>query len=155
MVFPDPTGQSEVAEKESILVVKECYCPNGHLLNSSRAVFNDFSGIILKVKNKDGKIGKIALSPICGDKSRVAIDIDIEKNEVLEVFCPECDVKLPIYSPCSCGGELTTLFSDQSKDYTNCIGICNRVGCRNAEIKVNNELFTCSDAQSRKEGRWR
>lgn len=154
MVFPNPKKMN-IEEKEEVIVVQECFCPNGHKLITTRAVFNEFPGIMLKVKNRVGKEGYIALSPICGDKARISLDIDLENNEKLDLFCPECGVKLPVYSPCSCGGELVTLFSDNNNDYANCIGICNRVGCKNAKITVKNELLKCSDVQMRKEGRWR
>ncbi len=42
---------------------------------------------------------------------------------------------LPVYAPCPCGARLITLFQSPRADYSNCIGICNRVGCVNAEVK--------------------
>ncbi|KPK83859.1 MAG: hypothetical protein AMS27_11690 [Bacteroides sp. SM23_62_1] len=125
---------------EDEMIVKECYCPNGHNLVSPKVEIKGQNGILMKVK-KNRKIGFIALSPICGDKSKVTLDIDLEEGEILELLCPACNVPLPVYAPCECGGDMITLFADKQGNYCNCIGVCNRVGCTHAEIKRGSELF--------------
>ncbi|MFH1194964.1 MAG: hypothetical protein V1720_04590 [bacterium] len=142
MIFPSPI-RKEIKESEKVLVINECYCPNGHNLVNSRVSFNGFHGIMLKVKCKD-KSGFIALSPIYGDKSKISLDIDLIKDELLEIKCPICDEQLPVYSQCTCGADLITLFSTNNKDYGNCIGVCSRVDCFNAEIKTQGELLANS-----------
>ena len=139
MVFPNPI-KKEIKESKNVLVVKECFCPNGHSLINSRASFSGFSGVMLKVKSKKLK-GHVALSPIYGDKRKISLDIDLQTGELLELSCPTCNSQLPVYSKCSCGGDLVALFLSDKVDYSSCIGICNRVNCFNAEIKSNSELM--------------
>ena len=130
--------ESDIAD--DVVVVKKCFCPNGHNLVSQRVDFKGYSGIMLKIK-----IGKrtsfLALSPLCGDKSKLTLDIDLIEGEILELLCPICVVPLPVYAPCDCGGDMITLFADDKGNYCNCIGVCNSVGCSHAEIKNPDELF--------------
>lgn len=122
------------------MIIKECYCPNGHDLVSPKVDFKGENSILIKVK-KGRKTGFIALSPICGDKSKVTLDVELEEGEILELLCPVCNIPLPVYAPCECGGDMITLFADKQGNYCNCIGVCNRVGCTHAEIKRGTELF--------------
>ncbi|MCK4662122.1 MAG: hypothetical protein KAT68_04610 [Bacteroidales bacterium] len=145
MIFPSPKKEDE-EKKQDVLLIEECFCPNGHNLISKRVVFNDFNGVLIKIKNNK-KEGLIALSPIYGDKSKISIDIDLENGEIYDFYCNECGVKLPVYSQCTCGGDIIAFYSDKSADFTNCIGICNRVGCKHAEIKLDNELLELSGIQ--------
>lgn len=139
MVFPNPVQKSEILKKENILVVKECFCHNGHDLISPRAVFNGLNGIMLKVK-KGRQSGLVALNPVYGYKSRISIDVNMKKGEIWQLFCPVCNEQLSVFSHCSCNGDLVALFLDQKADFYNCILICNRIDCFNAEIKYNNEV---------------
>jgi hypothetical protein len=141
--IPNIGGKKKAKPKlsvEDLIVVEECYCPNGHLLISPDVDFNGHPGILIKVKRGTDS-GFIALSPICGDKSKHSIDIELEDGEVLDLLCPECNVPLPVYAPCDCGGDMITLFADKQGNFCNCIGICNRVGCSHSEIKKGTELF--------------
>ena len=140
MKFPEP--RKSIKENDQIEIIEECFCQNGHNLKSSRIKFNTLNGIYLKVKN-DKKEGFIGLSPVCGSKTRVSIDIDLEKDERYNFYCPECDVKLPVFSPCpSCSGNLITIFRNNNADYNYCIGVCNTVDCAHAEIKTGDEMRT-------------
>lgn len=143
MVFPNPMTRESICKSKKIVVVKACYCQNGHSLVSERAVFNGFQGIVFKVKNKRRE-GLVALSPVYGYKSRVSLDADLEEGEIWEVRCPVCDVELPVFSECSCGGSLLTLFADQKADFNHCIVICNRIGCFNAGINQGSEMLALS-----------
>lgn len=122
------------------MVITQCYCPNGHNLISPKVNVRGYNGILLKVKRGKDE-GFIALSPICGDKSKYTIDIELSEGEIIELLCPECNVPLPVYAPCDCGGDMITLFCDKHGNFCNCIGICNRVGCTHAEIKKGSDLF--------------
>lgn len=51
MIFPNPI-KKEIKESKNVLVIKECFCPNGHGLLNSRVSFSGFPGIMLKVKLK-------------------------------------------------------------------------------------------------------
>ena len=103
MIIPTPQAR-EIPAKTKALVVKKLFCPNGHNLINNRASFDGHAGIILKVKHEANE-GIIALSPVYGEKNRVSFGIDLNKDDLLEINCPECNVALPVHSPCACGGE--------------------------------------------------
>jgi hypothetical protein len=138
--FPLGGKKKKGKQDEDAVVVTECYCPNGHDMISPKVHFQGHPGILLKVK-KGKEFGAVALSPVCGDKSKFTIDIDLAEGEIMDLLCPICNVPLPVYAPCDCGGDMITLFADKQGNYCNCIGICNRVGCSHAEIKKGAELF--------------
>jgi len=121
-------------------VVAECYCPNGHSLLYTRASFNGHPGILLKVTGDKGT-GHLVLSPIYGDKSRIALDVDIVEGEILIVHCPFCGAVFQRLAPCPCGADLIALNGTAVPDPDNCIGICNRVGCPHAEVRTKGDLI--------------
>lgn len=139
MLFPGPGNVREAAKMTNLLVIKECYCLNGHNLVSDQAVFDGFSGIVLKVRNA-GQEGLVALNPVYGLKHRFSMNIKLVKGDLLEVLCPECGTAMPVYSGCSCGGDLVALFLDRKPDFMNSILVCNRVDCHNAQIRLHNEI---------------
>jgi hypothetical protein len=145
MIFPNPEKIIKTAKQADLLVIKECYCPNGHDLVSSQAVFDGFKGIVIKVR-KSGLEGYVALNPVYGLKHRISLNIDLNRNDLLEVLCPHCGTALPVYSACTCGGDLVTLFLDKKPDFTNSILICNRVDCHNAQIRLHNEVVNYDDS---------
>ncbi|HNR38692.1 MAG TPA: hypothetical protein PKN61_06625 [Acidobacteriota bacterium] len=142
LFYPNLLDQG-VARSPRLLVVTRCFCPNGHDLVSRRASFNNHPGILLRVRGRKGE-GQVALSPVYGEKCRVALDVELEDGDILELLCPVCGTALPAYAPCPCGARLITLFLSPRADYSNCIGICNRVGCVNAEVKREGELIVLS-----------
>ena len=138
-----PEPKPVLQEEENLRVIKECFCQNGHNLISKKVKFNDHNGIYLKIKNKN-KEGYVGISPLCGCKMRLSVGVDLEDGEHFDFFCPECDIQLPLYSPCpDCDGEMITIFRDDSADYKYCIGICNTVGCPHAEVRTGDEIRTC------------
>lgn len=145
MIVPCQT-RKEIKDCNRVLVVKSCFCSQGHNLISSRALFNGHPGIMVKIKN-DEKAAFAVLSPIYGDKTRISMGADLEEGDAYHFYCPECDSQLPTHSICSCGGSYVALFNDPSADFSDCIGICNRVGCTHSVILNGNELFThaCMD----------
>jgi hypothetical protein len=148
MVFPCPNIDEE--DEQSILVAEQCFCTEGHNLVDSKVKFKDFDGILLKVKSKDSsQTGLIALSPICGDKSRITLDIELEEGEMYDIYCPECDDKLPVYSDCTCGGSLVTLFNSPAKDYNDSFCVCNRVGCYKSVVNEVEDSFSTTKLQTR------
>ncbi len=147
MVFPCP-NQTETDEEMSIIVVQECFCQNEHNLVSKKANFSGFDGVFLKVKTKNNE-GFIAISPICGDKSRISLDIELVEGEQIKLFCPECDVELPVYSKCECGGDLITLFSSKEIEYSDCISICNVIGCQSSVIRKGGKHYSATKLQPR------
>jgi len=142
MVIPNPLSE-KVPTQKKVIVATEAYCPAGHDLVSGRAVFGAYHGIVLGVR-QDQDRGTVALSPIYGEKTRVSIDIDLQDGCLLELRCPECDVLLPTYAPCSCGGNLTALFLAPGGDFADCIGVCNRVNCVHAQITQSGDLLSLS-----------
>ena len=147
MVFPYHITDED---DESILIAESCYCPEGHNLVTSKANFSGFNGILLKVKNEDKTdSGLIALSPICGDQSRITLDIELKEDELYSLYCPECDTKLPVYSDCTCSGSLIALFLTPEKDFTDCICVCNRFGCHKSFVKKVEESFSARKTETR------
>lgn len=146
LIIPNPVSATSICKSKKLLLVKECYCQNGHDLICSKAIFNGFHGIVIKVKKGDHE-GLVALSPVYGYKSRVSLNVDLEDEEIWEIRCPACDVVLPVYNRCECGASMIALFTDKEANFSNCIGICNRIGCYNAGIQHSNELLTQSMIQ--------
>ena len=140
MIFPTPMSR-ELRESKNVLVAKLCFCPNAHKLISNRVHFNKFPGVLLKVTQGDSE-GLLALSPVFGDKSRITIDIELTSDDLISMRCPECDAALPVYSACSCGGDLLALFTSEPGNFSDCIGVCNRVDCYNAEFTTQDELLS-------------
>ncbi|NVO18177.1 MAG: hypothetical protein HXX13_00660 [Bacteroidetes bacterium] len=134
------TSENLIPPDSDVIVIRDCYCPNGHDLVTNRAKFGDHDGIVIGVRGAE-KIGYIALSPLYGDKSRICIDYDLKEGELLSLICPQCQVQLPTYAVCECGGVLVVMFTKPEVDYKNLVGICNRVGCKHAEIKNEGQLM--------------
>jgi hypothetical protein len=145
MIFPTPLP-ADYRESKHVLVVQECYCQQGHNLINERAQFNQFNGIFLRVR-KDNEDGLVALSPVYGDKARISLGVRLEKGDIFTLLCPECSVTLPVFGQCGCGADLIALFLTADADFGNCIGLCSRVGCFNAQIQSGNELLTLSSIE--------
>jgi len=140
MIFPLP--EMLVAPRRThILLVRECFCERGHKLVNDEAMFNGHPGIVLRV-SCDGKRGIVALSPVYGDRCRISFGIQAVPGVITSLYCPQCDVELPVYDQCACGADLYTLFLTEKADFSDCIGICSRVDCFNSVILSGNELLT-------------
>lgn len=146
LIIPNPESPDSIHRQKKILLVKECYCQNGHNLVSRQAIFDSFEGIVIKIRHGDEE-GLIALSPVYGNKSRISLNVNPIDEQIWVIYCPHCNVKLPTYSECACGGKMIALFTDKEANFSNCIGICNRIGCYNAHIQHSNELLTMSMIQ--------
>jgi len=142
MIIPNPIRE-DISSAGKLFAAKKLFCPEGHNLISSRAAFNNRPGILVKVK-KGRKTGFIALSPIYGEKVRVALDIDLESGETLKLLCPECSTEIPAYAQCTCGGSLLAFFLTDDADFSNCIGICSRVDCEHANLIMSGRLISIS-----------
>ncbi len=124
------------------VILKECYCPNGHSLLDDNIHINENHAMKLKVVSKSGDKGFVALSPVYGDYSRVSIDIKLNKGDILDIYCPECDEKLPAYVDCTlCDSHMITVFTTSELSYSDCICICKQVGCHNSSIKSNRGIL--------------
>ncbi len=147
MLFPNPIKKEDICKEENLLIVKKCYCHNGHNLISDQAIFNGFNGILLKIRRK-GVSGLVALSPVYGYKSRVSLSLQLKQNEIWEICCPDCDEALPVFAACECGGSEIALFLDKHADFAHCILLCDRIDCYNAVIKYNNEIVHYSGVEA-------
>lgn len=143
MIIPEPIESDNVKDGK-VIVITVAFCQKGHLLFDKRAMFNNHPGIVLNVEQNNKK-GKIALSPIVGDKSRICLDIELEEGKTVKLSCPECGVELPVHSPCdACDEDLIALFLTPSADFNHCIAVCNKVGCPKANIISSGELVAIS-----------
>jgi hypothetical protein len=139
ILIPNPVRK--VTGTVKVLMIRELFCPVGHSLISERAIFNGYPGILLGVEFNESK-GLVALSPICGDKTRVSLDIDLPADCIVNLFCPTCGIDLPRYATCGCEADLTALFLTRHASFADCIGVCNRIGCINARFVTNGELIS-------------
>lgn len=151
LVIPQPE-KKVITNNKKLLVVKECFCQNGHNLISNHVRFKGFDGIFLKIASR-GKEGFLGISPIFGDECHMSIGLDLVSGEIPEYMCPVCDVKLPVYSMCSCGAGIMTLFANEKANFSDCIGICSRYDCFNSSVISNGELLAptminCSEKKS-------
>ena len=149
LIWPtsDEIKRGKNKNNSDTFIIENCYCPNGHNLISKRVQFNMFPGILLKVGN-GSESGFVGLSPVIGDKSKITIDTDIKEGQITELLCPECDIKLPVYSSCICGAELISLFLNTAARFSDCIGICNRSGCKFSEVLSGDYLIHNSRSKS-------
>ena len=138
-----PIPQKVVKPQKMPYIIKECFCPEGHNLINSRFTFDGHPGILLKAHH-GRNTGLIALSPVCGQKNRIDSGITLAVNDLLALSCPVCRVPLPVYSMCECDAHIVVLYLDLMRSFNNCIGVCNRVGCKHAIIIQQNELLICS-----------
>ncbi|MCK5056314.1 MAG: hypothetical protein KAT34_06640 [Candidatus Aminicenantes bacterium] len=151
LIIPSPEKKI-VSNNKKMMVVKECFCQNGHNLISNHVRFKGFDGIFLKIAGR-GKEGFLGISPIFGDECHISMGLDVVSGEIPQYMCPVCDVNLPVYSICSCGAGIITLFANAKANFSNCIGICSRYDCFNSSVISNGELLSptminCSEKKS-------
>ena len=120
-------------------VITECYCANGHSILTDRAKFQGHLGLTLKLRNKQSE-GLLILSPVLGDRDRLFIDFEKSVGEVVDICCPTCSEPFPIYNSCPCGAHLVALFTSPRKHFSQCIGICQRLGCLHSELLSERDL---------------
>lgn len=121
-------------EATDVAIIDEAYCPNGHSLISDEVMFCDFKAIHIKIRNKK-YLTDLFISPLVGDKSKLRLDKRLDKNIISEFLCPECKSRLPVVSPCSCGGELMAMYLDSSLKLSKSVTVCNRFGCPHSEVE--------------------
>jgi hypothetical protein len=140
LIIPSPEKRIESNGKKP-MVVKECFCQNGHNLISKHVSFRGFKGIFLKIASR-GNEGFLGISPVFGDESHMAVGIDLVRGEIPQYMCPVCDVTLPFFSLCKCGAGIMTLFLNDTANYSECIGICSRYDCFNSTVISKGELLS-------------
>lgn len=120
-------------------VITECYCPNGHTILTDTASFQGHPGLTLKLKSKTSE-GLLVISPVLGDRDRLFIDFEKQAGEVVEICCPTCSEPFPVYNVCPCGAHLVALFTSLKAHFSQCIGICQRLGCLHSELLSERDL---------------
>jgi len=143
LIIPDPKSLPEEKPEKKILIVKECYCPNGHSLIDRRVKFNGHPGIRHGIRKSSGEEGEIVLSPVYGEHVRVEIGVDVAPGDVNTILCPECGVEFPSIDGCACGkGEIKAIFLDKEATFQNSIGICNVIDCFNSKLFSYGEVIS-------------
>lgn len=120
-------------------VISACYCTNGHSILSDDLTFQGYPGLLLKLRSKMSE-GLLALSPVLGDNDRSFVDFERKAGEVVDICCPTCSEPFPIYNQCPCGAHLVALFTSQKAQFSQCIGICQRLGCLHSELLSERDL---------------
>ena len=120
-------------------VITECYCPNGHTILTDKAQFQGHPGLTLMLRNKTSE-GLLVISPVIGDRGRTFIDFERQAGEVVDICCPSCSEPFPVYNECPCGAHLIALFTSQKAHFSQCIGICQRLGCLHSELLSERDL---------------
>lgn len=131
--------KSNRLEKIDVNVIDHVYCPNGHSLITDHFTFCDFKAIYLKIRDKKFTTN-VFISPVMGDKNKATIEDRLDRDVTYEFLCPECNVSLPLASPCSCGGSLVALYLDKSLKLSKSVTICNRFGCQHCEVEGIDQL---------------
>jgi len=120
-------------------VITECYCQNGHSILTDVALFQGHRGLTLKLKNKASE-GLLVISPVIGDRGRTFIDFEKQVGEIVDICCPTCSEPFPVYNVCPCGAHLVALFTSPKTRFSQCIGICQRLGCLHSELLSERDL---------------
>jgi hypothetical protein len=85
--------QIEVEVPSSTLNVQHAACPKGHLLRDEDVKIHGNPSLKVKIRNR-GKEGMIYLDPVYGSFDNIEEEVPIKKDDVVEMFCPECGVSL-------------------------------------------------------------
>ena len=136
------TQQREVINQEDIAknqLIRECYCHNGHDILTDQFSFNGHPGLTLKLRSHDQE-GLLSISPVIGDRERKFLDFERRPGEVVEICCPTCSEPFPVYNQCDCGAHLVALFTSPNASFSQCVGICQRIGCLHSELITERNL---------------
>lgn len=120
-------------------VITECYCLNGHSILTDKAEFQGNPGLTLKLISKTSE-GLLLISPVIGDRERKFIDFEKNAGEIVDICCPTCSEAFPVYNVCPCGAHLVALFTSKEAHFSQCIGICQRLGCLHSELLSERDL---------------
>ncbi len=124
-------------------IIEECYCPNGHSLIDDYVLFNELPGIKIKVRRNNEEEGFLVLSPVYGDHSKVTLGIKLKEGDLLDMSCPECGESLSVYSHClACDSQTMTLFLTKEKSFSDCLVICQKVGCHNSRMVSSRRMMS-------------
>jgi hypothetical protein len=108
-------------------------CPAGHSLMSDTKKFDRERAIAVVVK-ASGQSGMLYLNPFYG-KFDYEVDIPLNQGDVIEVFCPECQVSLMIEEKCNlCDIHMFAVHLPDGGQ----VEACPKVGCQRHALKIVN-----------------
>ncbi len=128
----------EIIEEQ--VIIKECYCVNGHNLISDEYSLSGHPGIKLEF-NCDGSEGKVILSAVIGNYEKNVLSGNWTKGKKVDMCCPECKAQLPVLTSCDCNSEaeFVALGLTPKIDFNNSIALCNIIGCKDSYSMVKSE----------------
>lgn len=121
--------------------VHHAYCPNGHeLITEDNPVFSTNHGIKLAVKGVHGE-DVVYLSPYLVAREKIG-GARFQAGDKLDVCCPVCGVRLPIYAPCDCqwNGEYVFLALEKKQGTRTGVCFCNVWGCPKGNIRLADDV---------------
>lgn len=122
-------------KKDKPRIIEECFCPKGHSLIDEHVLFDEQPGIRIRVVKNKSEEGYLVLSPVYGNYSKVTLGIKLGQGDILEMYCPVCGEPLAVYTDCLvCNSQMFTLFTTGERTFSDCVGICQKVGCHNSRM---------------------
>jgi hypothetical protein len=120
----------KVAKKQSDLVVKEAYCPNGHNLLSDEKIDNQKSQHFIYASRRGNREAEILITSVLGKCSKKYLNGEpFRKGEIIRILCPTCRGELPILVNCECGAPIYLFYIDRRLDHNFGQSLCARIGC--------------------------
>jgi len=111
--------------------VSEGRCPKGHSLMSDEVLFKGQPAVALEVRLA-GRAGMIYLNPFYGI-FEFRSDIELHPNDIVELFCPECETSLTIDEMCKlCNIPMAAIQLPDGGQ----VEVCPKVGCHNHALKI-------------------
>lgn len=111
--------------------VAEGKCPNGHALMNDERLFDGQRAISVRVRNR-GREGTIHLNPFYG-RFEFDCDIPLERGDIVELFCPECEAALKVEEICRmCNIPMFAIHLPDGGQ----VEACPKVGCHNHALKI-------------------
>jgi hypothetical protein len=124
-------NSSMVKKVASRIRVAEGLCPNGHSLMDKNKSFDGEKAVVLQIR-LGGRHGTIYLNPFYG-RFQYECDIPLGKGDVVELFCPECEVSLSIDTICKlCNINMVGIHLPDGGQ----VEVCPTIGCHNHALKI-------------------
>jgi hypothetical protein len=122
----------EIEIPSKAIRIQHACCSNGHSLMDAEHKINRYASVTVKAKYKD-HVGLIHLDPIYGSFKNL-MEITVPENEVVELFCPICDVSLTAAEQnfTVCSAPMFALFLPNGGIVEGCL----RNGCHHHSLKV-------------------
>jgi hypothetical protein len=145
LIMPVSEFKKGKSSDKQRFVLMEVFCVNGHNLIDKNHEINGYPGIRLKFK-RPGIKGEFVISAIEDDFEKIFLSGKLEKNKKYDLFCPFCNVKLPVLTNCNCqdDAELVVLGLTPYLDFNNAVTFCNVTGCNNGSFIKSGEALTHS-----------